>query len=259
MDAVSEVLQARSGTSEGLATTLAFSTGLHAALLVAAVLLPAGWLGSSPVTEPDRVMTISLGGAPGPRDGGMTPMGGRAVQQVQPPESRRPEPVQAPAAARPEMIEPTKAPPRRSPPPQAPAARDARGQTPTRGAEVRTGTAVAETGGRGQGFGLTSGGGGTGAYLDVGDFCCPEYITTMLELVRRQWDSRQAVEGTTLMKFTVLRDGRITRIEIEKSSGYTALDFISQRALAAARQLPPLPSGYPEASLTVHLRFDYQR
>lgn len=259
MDAVSEILQARDHAHDGLVGTLAFSTGLHVVLLAAAVLLPAGWLGTAPAVEPERVMTISLGGAPGPRDGGLTPMGGRAVQDVRPLDARRPDPVLPPAAVRPEMVEPTKAPPRRTPPLQTLPARDARGQTPSRGAEVRSGSTVADTGGRGQGFGLTSGGGGTGATLDVANFCCPEYITTMLELVRRQWDSRQTVEGTTLMKFTIQRDGRIARIELEKSSGYTALDFISQRALVATRQLPPLPSGYPEASLTVHLRFDYQR
>jgi TonB family protein len=93
----------------------------------------------------------------------------------------------------------------------------------------------------------------------VGNFCCPEYITTMLELVRRNWDSKQAVEGTTLMKFTIQRDGRLAAIQIERSSGTPALDLLSQRALVLTKQLPPLPAGYPDPTLTVHLRFDYTR
>ena len=47
---------------------------------------------------------------------------------------------------------------------------------------MQKGTAVAETGAQGQGFGLSSGGGGDGGYLDVANFCCPEYLATMRRL-----------------------------------------------------------------------------
>jgi TonB family protein len=136
---------------------------------------------------------------------------------------------------------------------------EARGRTPTRGEEVRPGSAVAETGGKGQGFGLSTGGGGTGGYLDVGNFCCPEYLSTMLELVQRNWSSKQEVAGETLVKFTIQRDGRMTGIEVEKSSGYAALDLTAQRALLLTRQLPPLPAAFTENQLTVHMSFQYQR
>ena len=46
------------------------------------------------------------------------------------------------------------------------------------GAEARPGSAVAETGARGQGFGLSTGG-GAGIRVDArrrGDFCCPDYL-----------------------------------------------------------------------------------
>ena len=135
---------------------------------------------------------------------------------------------------------------------------EARGRTPTRGAETREGSAIAETGGRGTGFGLSTGGGGTGGYLDVADFCCPEYLGTMLQLLQRNWASRQEVSGATMMKFTIQRDGRITDIALETSSGYAALDLSSQRALLLTRQLPPLPRPFGEDHLTVHLNFQYQ-
>ena len=261
MDAVSEILQGRQAADDGLARMASFSAGLHVILLVAAALAPAGWLVSLPARSDENVMTISLAGTEGPRAGGMTAIGSRPVQELTPLESKRPEPVRAPAAVRPEMIEPTKAPPlKRPPPPVKSAPRDARSTTATKGAEVRSGTAVAETGARGQGFGLTTGGGGgTGATLDVGDFCCPEYINTMVELIRRNWDSKQAVEGTTMMKFTIQRDGTLTAIQVERASGTPALDLMSQRALVLTKQLPPLPAGYPNPSLSVHLRFDYTR
>jgi TonB family protein len=261
MDAVSDILQARHAEDEGLARMASVSAGLHVVLLVAAALAPAGWLITLPDKTDENVMTISLAGTGGPRAGGMTAIGSRPVQELKPLASKRPEAVRAPAAVRPEMIEPTKAPPLKTPPPAVKnAPRDARSTTPTKGAEVRSGTAVAETGARGQGFGLTTGGGGgTGATLDVGNFCCPEYINTMIELIRRNWDSKQSVAGTAVMKFTIQRDGALTGIQIERSSGTAALDLLSQRALVLTKQLPPLPAPYPDPTLTVHLRFDYTR
>jgi TonB family protein len=118
---------------------------------------------------------------------------------------------------------------------------------------------VAQTAGRGFGQGLTSGGGGTGGYLDVADFCCPEYLATMLELIQRNWSSKQGAEGTSLMKFAIERDGRLVDIQVERSSGNTALDFFSQRSLMLTRQLPPLPAAYSQERLTVHLFFPYSR
>jgi TonB family protein len=139
------------------------------------------------------------------------------------------------------------------------APREATGRTPTQGAQPQSGSAVAETGARGAGFGLTTGGGGTGGYLDVGNFCCPEYLNTMLQLIQRNWSSKQQVAGQTTVKFTVQRDGRLTDVEVEKPSGYFALDQTAQRAILQTRQLPPLPSQYTEPNLTVHLVFTYER
>ena len=117
---------------------------------------------------------------------------------------------------------------------------------------------MADTGARGVGFGLTTGGGGAGGYLDVGDFCCPDYLTTMIQLIQRNWNSRQMIGSTNMVKFTILRDGTITDVELERSSGYAALDLSSQRAVMLTRQLPPLPGAFPNNQLTVHLRFQYQ-
>ncbi len=102
-------------------------------------------------------MTISLGGAPGPRAGGMTPMGGRTVQAPPPPEPvRRAE--TPPAAKPPEMTLPSPNVRPRPRPERAPP--DATGRTPTTGPEPQEGRHARETGARGQGFGLTTGGGG---------------------------------------------------------------------------------------------------
>jgi TonB family protein len=260
MDAVSAVLAQRAAGTDRLAPVVGWSVVAHIVLTVLLAVVPAGWLGARLADEPDVVMQISLGGAVGPRDGGLATLGGRPVQQAQPEAVKKTiEPVRPPAAKEPEMVEPKKDVPKKLPATAKVDAEEPRSRTPTKGPEVQQGSAVAQTAGRGQGFGLSSGGGGTGGYLDVANFCCPDYLATMIDLITRNWNSKQGAEGTALMKFVIERDGRITGVEVERSSGAPALDYYSQRALALTRQLPPLPSAYTGDRLTVHLNFGYTR
>jgi len=255
MEPVSEVLRARAQADGGIESMVMLSLVAHGAILAGLVLMAPGWRGARAV--PRQVMTISLSGSPGPATGGMTPIAARPIQQVvEQPQPRQP--VRPPAAKAPEMTLP--GPNTRAQPSTSTPASSARGRTPTTGGQVQPGTAVAETGAKGAGFGLASGGGaGTGAYLDVGNFCCQEYLETMQQLIRNNWNWKQQVVGKVMVKFTILRDGAITSIELERSSGYTDLDLESQRALARARQLPPLPAQFPDTKLTVHVEFQYQR
>jgi len=256
MDAVSEVLMARAARSDGLPSMVGMSALAHFVLVAVIAFVPAAWFATE--REPEVVMQISLGGPEGPRTSAQT-LSPRPVQQLtETPKAI--EPVRPPAAATPEMIEPTKAPPKKTPA-NPMAAKDPRSSKPTKGAEVQKGSAVAETGVRGQGFntGLSGGGGAAvGAKLDVANFCCPEYLATMVELITRNWSSKQQAVGATTMRFVIQKDGRIVDAIVEKSSGNQSLDFFSERALALTK-LPPLPDGYPERALTVHIVFPYER
>jgi TonB family protein len=60
------------------------------------------------------------------------------------------------------------------------------------------------------------------------------------------------------VKFTITRDGTITLPQVERPSGFIALDNSALRAVQITR-LPPLPGPYQNPTLTVHMRFDYQR
>lgn len=159
------------------------------------------------------------------------------------------------------LPKPDAAPVRSAPsPPVTQAPPEARGRTPTTGDEPAAGSAVAETGARGQGFGLSAGGGGgSGSHLDVANFCCPDYLMLMVERIRSHWEARAEVPGEVLVMFTIQRDGRVTDVKLERSSGYIALDLNAQRALLNARQLPPLPEAFTNPTLTVHLNFQYTR
>src|SRR5205823_5002466 len=108
---------------------------------------------------------------------------------------------------------------------------------------------------------LSTGGGssGMGLTLDVGNFCCQEYLMTMVQRIRENWDPHADNPAETGVKFTVQRDGRLIDVQVEKSSGFTLLDLSAQRALVSTRQLPPLPAAYPNPTLTVHVTFQYTR
>lgn len=255
MDAVSEVLLARTAKSDGLTSMVGWSAMAHLALVAAVAFVPGAWFGALE-REPEVIMQVSLGGPVGPADGGLATLGGRTIQQVV--ETRKAvEQVRPPAAQTPAMIEPTKAPPRKTTPTKT-EAKDPRSTIPTKGAEIQKGTAIAETGAKGQGFGLSSGAGGKGGYVDVTDFCCPGYLATMKDQITLNWSSKQGTVAETKMRFVIQRDGRIVDVSVEQSSGRADLDYLASRALQLAK-LPPLPAEFNGPALPVHLWFEYVR
>jgi periplasmic protein TonB len=265
MDAVTTVLLDRGREARGLRPMVVWSTAVHGVLVVT-LAFGQGRLFGRVDPQPREVMSISLGGAPGPRAGGSNPLGGRPVQREVEAPPARPEPLRAPAAKTPEMTVPLPVPKNAKPQPPREkfgevrtAPEDARGRTPTTGPRERFGDTTAETGGYGFGSGLSTGGGGTAGRLDVGNFCCPDYLETMMTRIQRNWESAQRVSGIVVIKFTIQRNGTITNVEVERGSGYPGLDLTAQRALLNTRQLPELPSAYPNPTLTVHLNFEYQR
>ena len=266
MDSVTAILLERGREGRSMRPMVVLSIGLHAAALLLLLLRPDPFL-KEEVRLSRSVMTISLGGAEGPSAGGANTLGARPVQRVAPKPEGSPRAPQAPAARTPEMTLPARVvtpKPGAKPAPVRPAVKtapeDATGRTPTTGPEERFGSAMAETGGYEFGSGLTSGGGGgTGGYLDVGSFCCPDYLITMRRLIQSNWNARQGVEGSAIVKFVIQRDGRITDVAVEGPTGLPALDLTAERAIVMTAQLPPLPPQFPDRSLTVHLRFNYRR
>jgi len=260
MESTTDILRERAKDEERLGRlVLAYSFALagHVVLITVVLFGPSGFLSSLDIEASPNVMTISLGGPVGPSQGGQTALAARPVQEALPlEEADRPQWEQPPAPAPPEM---TIAPPeaRRRPEAEVESAPDeSRGRTPTRGPTLREGNALAETGSEGDGVGLSAGGLGSGVQLDVADFCCPEYLGLMVDLIGRRWNQRQRVSAEVKMKFTIERDGRLTGIELETPSGYFALDTGAERALRSA-SLPPLPSRFTSDDLTVHLTFRY--
>lgn len=261
-EAVSDILVERAREVDGLTRTLVYSLIAHAALIAFIYYVPARWL-SSKVMSDVAVMTIELGGTPGPETGGMTSISTRAVQEVAPPDAK-PAPPTPPAAKAPEMVTPSptaKPAPKTPPKPIEKPADKSASRKPATGAEVRSGAARYETGGAPTPFGgLTTGGGGAGgATVDVQNFCCPEYLVKMVQMIRSNWNQNQGTTGEVQVKFTIYRDGAIGNVEVETSSGLFNLDQEARRALVKTRKLLPLPSEYSGNTLPVHIVFKYQR
>jgi TonB family protein len=254
-EASTDVIVARSRESDRLSTMVVWSIAAHIAVTALIMLMPA----PDTTSPPRTIMTISLGGAPGPRTGGMTQMGSRPVQAPPPEEPvRRAETAPAPkppamtlpdpkARTRPETAKPKQAPP------------DAASKTATTGAQPNQGTTPSSTQVRGQGFGLSSAG-GTGGELtvDAVNFCCPGYLSEMSDRITASWSKSHGIPGITKVQFTIHRDGSIRDAKVEKPSGFAVLDAAAMRALALVR-LSQLPREYPNPTLTVHLEFVYSQ
>ena len=240
MTEVTDVIVSRRTRQEPFNAMLVGSLIVHAAFVGVLLFGPLDWSVEADVPRP--VMTISLApGPPGPRTG-ITTEGGRAV--TPPPPEAVPK-AMPPPPPKPENVVPTET--RRTPPAK-----------PKVEEEPRPGATRTETGARGQGFGLSAGSGGSGVQLDVANFCCPEYIQQMITLIQRNWQQNQGVRGNTVMYFIINRGGSIQGVKVEKPSGFVALDLAAERALLITR-LPELPPQYPNATLPVHITFEYQR
>lgn len=252
---VTDIIVARSREPEGLKTMIVWSIAAHIALATVAV-----FVGGPRAEAPRQVMTISLSGAPGPKTGGQTQIGGQAVQAPAPPQEPV-KPIPTPPAPKEAMSLPDPKVRQRQQPKPKQAPPEATAKNVSTGDVPREGTTKMDTRVRGQGFGLSSAGSnstGSSVTLDVSDFCCNEYIEQMVTMIRRSWDQNQGVVGSTTMKFTILRNGTIQSPLVERSSGFAALDNSSMRALQLTR-LAPLPAAFENPTLTVHLRFDYTR
>lgn len=257
---VSNILQSRKREPGGLKKTAVISLAAHAAAIAVMLLIPSVMPRAA---QPPRViMNVSLGGAPGPATGGMQMIGGRPIQAAQPstdPRIAKPIPPSL-ASTPPKMVLPNPKQKPRTPPKPTATSKDPKGTAVGKGFETQAGTAKVETGAKGQGFGLSSGGmGGQGGVKIPNDFCCPEYIGDMVERIKRNWDQNQKLDGKAVMSFVIQRSGLITDIKVAESSGRPLLDLAAQRALVNTRTLAPLPSGFTSPRLPVELEFVYIR
>lgn len=259
-ESVTDVLVARARREERLTPMVVGSVIGHVCLF--AVLM---FMSLEAHTPPEKTAFVVTLGSPGPRTGGINQMGGRAIEKVAPP-APKPEPpkaVETPPPITPKMTLPDPK-PREAPKPRETAtpkpAETAVTRPPDAGEQIQAGSTKVDTGARGTGFGLSSGGGGIGSAvrLDVTDFCCPEYIAQVVTRIDEVWARKQGRLGQSVIRFTIHRDGTVDPVGILRRSGHAPLDVAALRAVQQA-QLPRLPAAFQKDTLVVDLTFEYEQ
>ncbi len=185
----------------------------------------------------------------------------RIVQHEPPRQRRRPaapaaRPTRAPTKATP-VPEPVKAEPVATAPPEIEPSRKAASENAMPAPEQRATPRPTPVPAPSGGAGLSVGGGNNRQIPGIpSDFHFTYYVQRMLALIEARWYKPVVPADTrTLVRFTINRDGRLSRIELESSSGNSSFDRAALRSLYATNPLPPLPPAYRKQSLTVHLTF----
>lgn len=179
-----------------------------------------------------------------------------AVEAVPP--TPEPEPVSEPAPRLVETI-PEKSPvkkPRKKPAPKvSPPA-----PTPAKTTASRTGDAAA-SGSVGLGSGAAQGG---LVGMDGLDTRFSWYLDLVVSRISAVWqepylDSRFGKTYTVTVYFIIQRNGSVSDVRVEETSGVDILDLSAVRSIREAAPLPPLPQDFRGDHLGVHFWFEYKR
>jgi len=127
--------------------------------------------------------------------------------------------------------------------------------------------------GAGEGSGISLGigaGSGDGAgfgsefssQIGLSNFPYDYYLNHMLGRISSNWLKTQISSGMTaelitVVRFKIYRDGKISVVDIEQGCGIRTLDLAAVRAIQSSSPFAPLPDGYEEESLIIHLIFEH--
>lgn len=101
-----------------------------------------------------------------------------------------------------------------------------------------------------------AGGGDAGVSADMPNFPYPWYIAQVRASLWNLWSVRMPREsGLCVVVFSLLPNGRAVDIRAEESSGDAAFDLVALGVVQDAAPYPPLPRGYSEPFLRVHVSF----
>src|SRR5438067_9500725 len=88
-----------------------------------------------------------------------------------------------------------------------------------------------------------------------GDFRFAYYLAALRNKIGSRWVPPQGMSGPVkaVVRFRIGRDGQVSMTEVETSAGYSFYAQPTLAALLSATPLPPLPVGYTDEYLGVHL------
>ena len=96
--------------------------------------------------------------------------------------------------------------------------------------------------------------------LDAEDFPFAHYISRMRRKIAASWrvpEGSQGEDRFCRIYFRVHRDGSVSDVAVEESSGLFMFDQSAQRSVVQAAPMPPLPREYTDSWLGVHFSFAY--
>jgi TonB family protein len=99
---------------------------------------------------------------------------------------------------------------------------------------------------------------GAGIVAEAGlTFPYPWYLKAIADRLDKQWHPPQeyAPDTTCQVTFVISRAGEISGSVLSKSSGDSLFDQLAMRSVLYANPLPPLPNGFPDETLKVHMKF----
>ena len=90
------------------------------------------------------------------------------------------------------------------------------------------------------------------------------YVNAITRAISNNWLKSMVASNIqkaprVYMTFDVTRDGAISNIGVQQSSGIPSLDRSADRAVRASSPLPPLPADYRGSSINVVFYFEYSR
>ena len=94
---------------------------------------------------------------------------------------------------------------------------------------------------------------------EMPNFPYPWYISQVRSALWGQWKQRMpSGGGETTVQFTILKDGSAVDVRVESSSGDSSFDYVALGAVQSAMPFPPLPQGFSDRFLKIHVRFKSQ-
>jgi protein TonB len=90
------------------------------------------------------------------------------------------------------------------------------------------------------------------------------YVNAITRAISNNWlksmvDARIQKAPRVYLTFSIGRDGKISNVAVQQSSGIPSLDRSAQRAVLASDPLPPLPGDYRGGDVGVTFYFEYSR
>jgi protein TonB len=90
------------------------------------------------------------------------------------------------------------------------------------------------------------------------------YVDAMTRAISQNWlkslvDTRMSKAPRVYLTFDIAKNGKISGVGVQQSSGIPSLDRSAQRAVLASDPLPALPPDYRGSSVNVVFYFEYSR